>query len=295
MKNHSKIITILKWGALLGAGLSLIKLLTYFGESIDYEFGPVVEFAVVACIVFLLYLGIKEVRDKLQDGIISFPKAFVVGIGIVFVAAIVAFGDYLIHYNYIDPKGIDKVNDKNFGLRKTAIGKDTVTTMEIRHYCTEVRKVVIKQEAKTDIDTAEYRKVDSGLQVIMDAFEKQLVQRSRTYRLDSFNFEAESTLHALTKSLPNNIAIDTTSLEIIAASYDSIHAIDVFANRIESERGKGTIPFYRDAMALAASNTLSILIYGIFLNIFVALFLYRKEKRVCSASEENEEIEGLKD
>ncbi|MBQ4432990.1 MAG: hypothetical protein II894_02410, partial [Bacteroidales bacterium] len=180
-------------------------------------------------------------------------------------------------------------------LRKTAIGKDTVTTKEIRHYCTEVRKVVIKQEAKTEIDTAEYRKVDSGLQVIMDAFEKQLVQRSRTYRLDSFNFEAESTLHALTKSLPNNITIDTTSLEIIAASYDSIHAIDVFANRIENERGKGTIPFYRDAMALAASNTLSILIYGIFLNIFVALFLYRKEKRVCSASEENEEIEGLKD
>ena len=107
MKNHSKIITTLKWGALLGAGLSLIKLLTYFGESIDYEFGPVVEFAVVACIVFLLYLGIKEVRDKLQDGIISFPKAFVVGIGIVFVAALVAFGYHLIHYNYIDPKGIN--------------------------------------------------------------------------------------------------------------------------------------------------------------------------------------------
>ena len=52
-------------------------------------------------------------------------------------------------------------------------------------------------------------------------------------------------------------------------------------------------------MTLAVSNTLSILIYGIFLNIFVALFLYRKEKRVCSASEENEEedeeIKGLKD
>lgn len=289
MKNHSKIITILKWGALLGAGLSLIKLLTYFGESIDYEFGPVVEFAVVVCIIFLLYLGIKEMRDKLQDGIITFPRAFVSGIGIVFVAAIIAFGYYLIHYNYIDPKGIDKVNDKNFELRKAAIGKDTVSTKEIRHYCTEVRKAVIKQEIKTGIDTTEYQKVDSGLQVIMDAFEKQLIQRSRTYRLDSFNFEAESTLYALTRSLPNNINIDTTSLEIIAASYDSIHAIDVYANKIESERAKGTIPFYRDAMALAVSNALSILIYGIFLNIFVALFLYRKEKKVCSADDEAEE------
>ena len=65
----TKFITIVKWGALLGAGLSVINLLGFFALQTGYHFGPVKDLLQVLAIVGCLYMAIRDIRDTVQDGI----------------------------------------------------------------------------------------------------------------------------------------------------------------------------------------------------------------------------------
>ena len=51
---------------------------------------------------------------------------------------------------------------------------------------------------------------------------------------------------------------------------------------------KPSIPQSDSPVMAAFAYSLSILLYGLLLNIFVALFLYRNEKRKCSLDPEDD-------
>lgn len=285
MNHHSKLITTIKWGALLGAGLSLIKLISFYASKLDYPFGPVADLLMIAFFVFCLYMGIKEIRDKHQDGIIRFPKAFMLGIVMTLVAFVVMFFYLLIHFNFIEKDALKTKNEMAIQRAENLVKKDTITRAELTNYYKNVATILQSEAEHADIDTTLKLKSDSSLNLLLNAYQKQLVENTHEdepgfYKLDSFEFNAESLLYNISRNLQG---IDSTTAVIVAESHDDIHAmIPVWEKRL----AQMNIPQVESIPVAAAADSLSVIIYGLLLDIFVALFLYRKEKNKCGAQVE---------
>ena len=70
-------------------------------------------------------MAIREIRDKVQDGVIRFAPAFGYGIIVVLAAYIIMVGYLLVHYNYIETDGVDKNNQRNINIGYQKLQKDT--------------------------------------------------------------------------------------------------------------------------------------------------------------------------
>ncbi len=278
MINSSKFLSILKWGALLGAGLSLIKLISYLTLNIDYPFGPVADLLMIASFILCLYMGIKEVRDKHQDGIIRFPRAFLVGIFLSFVAFLVVFAYLLLHFNFIEKDALEAKNQRAIERAEELVKKDTITTAELAQYYARVSEVAGEEAQAMNADSATI----DGVGLALTALKHQLVERARSegpelYRLDSFNFKAEELLFHISRNLNG---VDSSAQSVLASVQAELHSEPTVW---EQRLSKLEITRIDSIPVAAAADSLSVLIYGFLLNIFVALFLYRKEKNQCSA------------
>ena len=83
-------------GAGIMAALILVTFLFSSGKP-NFEWGQVIGYASMIIALSTVYLGIKEYRDKHQAGIISFSKAFTVGILISLFACVVYVIVWLIY------------------------------------------------------------------------------------------------------------------------------------------------------------------------------------------------------
>ena len=281
-----KFIIILKWGALLGAGLSLINLLGFFAEKIQYAFGPVKDLLQVVAIVFCLYMAIKEIRDKQEDGLIKFSKAFLIGGGIVFIGYIVLVLYMLLHYSAIDKEGIARINQKNIQQTEEAIKKDTLKPSEKSAYLNSIRDLALKKSAQRALPDSIQQHVDSGIIILVATFKNKMELSNKTdsnfYLLSDFDKKADKLfLEAIRQTQMNpNSTVDSTSIAIMEEVRDTMNVHSVFAGRMAA--AKEHIPQFTKASGAALITTLPILLYGLMLDIFVALFLYRKEKTICS-------------
>lgn len=281
MHYNPKFITELKWGALLGAGLSLIKLLRYLALNIDYPFDPVCDLLMICWVIFCLYMGIKAVRDIHNDGIITFPRAFLTGGIISLFAFIFAFCYLLLHFFAIDKNAVEKKYEQTIERAKAKVNADTVTTAELQQYYQTVKQILVAEEAIIAEDSA-----SQGMERLLEAYRHQLVERNRAadsnfYRVDSFNFRAELLLYDISRNLEG---VDSTAQTAVSAANDEIHEIPTICE----QRVKAMEIAPIGPLPAAAADSLSVLIYGILLDIFVALFLYRKELTKCTASTESE-------
>lgn len=282
-----KTIIILKWGALLGAGLSLINLLGYFAEKVQYAFGPVKDLLQVVAIVFCLYMAIKEIRDKQNDGLIKFSDAFLIGGGITFIGYFVLVAYMFLHFGVIDKEGISRINQKNIAQVTEAIKQDSLTQDEKEAYFNSIRKLSLQKSATRNVEDEVYRQhVDSGLIVIITTFRTKMEQYSKTetnfYQLAEFDKKADKLyLEAIRQTQLNPYTtVDTMSVAISEEVRDTMAAHPVLAARVEA--AKDRIPQFTKISGAAVLTPLAALLYGLMLDIFVALFLYRKEKTICS-------------
>ena len=297
----SKFIITIKWGALLGAGLSLIKLATYYAGTLDadYPFGPISDLLMVAAFVFAIYMAIKEIRDNRQDGVIRFAPAFGYGVLVVFIAYAVMVGYLLVHYSYIETDGVEKNNRRNMELVYNRLKKEAVTDDEVRQYYNDVKTLIEKERNGMGTDTVCGTKLDSAVQILLTAYERQLVEKSHTaddpsYRLDSFSFKANELLYRcagaiLTNSNDENRECLALLPELLDNSSRDIQGLNPLVARFE--KVKPSIPQSDSPVMAAFAYSLSILLYGLLLNIFVALFLYRNEKRKCTLETEETNTE----
>ena len=303
MKNHSKIITILKWGALLGAGLSLIKLATYYAGILDadYPFGPISDFLMVAAFVAAIYMAIKEIRDKKQDGVIRFAPAFGYGTLVVIIAYILMVCYLLCHYQFIETDGVEKNNRRNMELAYQRLQKEQATDTEVSQYYESVEAIILEESTSIETDTVCGAKLDSATRILLTAYKRQLVEKPHAaddpaYRLDSFQTKSTELLYRCTEALLANANESNREClanlpAIIDASSHEMQTIDPLNARFEAV--KPSVPQSDSPVMAAFAYSLSILLYGLLLNIFVALFLYRNEKRKCSLdTEETEETEN---
>lgn len=296
--NKSKFIITIKWGALLGAGLSLIKLMTYYAGTLDadYPFGPISDLLMVAAFVFAIYMAIKEVRDKVQDGVIRFAPAFGFGTLVVIVAYILMVGYLLCHYRFIETDGVEKNNRRNMELAYQRLGKEMATDVEVNQYYESVADIIKEEREGIEADTACGAKLDSAVHILLTAYKRQLVEKPHAsddpaFRLDSFQVKAEELLYRCAAAvLTNANDSDRECLAnlpaIIDASSRDRAAADPLTARFEAV--KPFVPQSDSPVMAAFAYSLSILLYGLLLNIFVALFLYRNEKRKCSLETEDD-------
>ena len=298
--NRSKFIITIKWGALLGAGLSLIKLVTYYAGTLDadYPIGPISDLLMVAAFVFAIYMAIKEVRDKAQDGVIRFAPAFGYGTLVVFIAYALMVCYLLLHYRLIETDGVEKNNRRNMELAFQRLQKEMVTDAEVSQYYEDVTVILGKERENLETDSVCGAKLDSATQVLLTAYRRQLVEKPHkdedpAYRLDSFQTKANELLYRCTEAILANSTDDNREClanlpVLLDNSSRNLHGLDPLNARFEAV--KPSVPQSESPVMAAFAYSLSILLYGLLLNIFVALFLYRNEKRKCSLdTEENTE------
>lgn len=286
MIKNTKFIIILKWGALLGAGLSVINLLDFFMQvSSTYHFGPVRELLQVLVIVACLYMGIRDLRDKFFDGLIKFTKAFGIGCCIVFIGYIILALYMMLQIGAIEKNGVNQRNLNNIEAAKSKIQKDTITATELKQYHSDIKKIALAEAKKQPGYDTLLVKVDSCVVVILKRFEQELSVKCkhdtthRLYYLDTFDICADQQLRSTIQSVRmNNSEILPISIEAVEVARDSAAENPIWEQRLKS------IPViqYRSVADAACRSTLPALLYGMMINIFVAMFLYRKEKTICS-------------
>ncbi|MFC4739737.1 DUF4199 domain-containing protein [Flavobacterium ponti] len=104
---------VLIYGIIAGIIVSSLMLLSvnYMSHcegNVDFETSMLIGYASMLIAFSLVFVGIKNYRDKYNGGIISFGKAFKIGIMIVLIASTIYVVAWLIDYFFFIPDFIEK-------------------------------------------------------------------------------------------------------------------------------------------------------------------------------------------
>jgi len=105
-----KIIII--YGLIAGSVVSILMLfslnISNAGGHIDFDKGLLIGYASMLIAFSLVFVGIRNYRDKSSEGVIGFGKAFKIGIMIVLIASTIYVLAWLIDYFFFVPDFIEK-------------------------------------------------------------------------------------------------------------------------------------------------------------------------------------------
>lgn len=124
---------ILIYGLISGAIVSALMLLSinYFSHcegSIDWNTSMLVGYASMLIAFSLVFIGIRNYRDKFNGGYISFGKAFKIGILIVLIAATMYVISWLICYFFFIPDFMEKYSAQE--IENMKLGGATAAEIE---------------------------------------------------------------------------------------------------------------------------------------------------------------------
>ena len=88
--------------------LSSVNYLSHCEGNVDYDTSMLIGYASMLIAFSLVFVGIRNYRDKYFDGVISFGKAFKIGIMIVLIASTMYVVAWLIDYFFFIPDFIEK-------------------------------------------------------------------------------------------------------------------------------------------------------------------------------------------
>ena len=104
---------IIIYGLIAGIIISFLVLLSFIYYShcngnADYNISMLIGYASMLISFSFVFVGIRNYRDKYNEGVISFGKAFKIGIMIVLIASTFYVVTWLIDYFYFMPDFMDK-------------------------------------------------------------------------------------------------------------------------------------------------------------------------------------------
>lgn len=104
---------IIIYGVIAGTVVSVLMLFTvnYYSHcegNVDYENSMLIGYASMLLAFSMVFVGIRNYRDKYNGGIISFGKAFKIGILIVLIASTMYVIAWLIDYFFFIPDFLEK-------------------------------------------------------------------------------------------------------------------------------------------------------------------------------------------
>ena len=116
---------ILIYGLISGVIVSSIMLISmnYYSHcegNVDLTTSMLIGYASMLIAFSMVFVGIRNYRDKFNNGIISFGKAFKIGISIVLIASTLYVISWLICYFFFMPDFMDKYGDMEIENMKTA-------------------------------------------------------------------------------------------------------------------------------------------------------------------------------
>ena len=88
--------------------LSTVNYLSHCEGNVDYDTSLVIGYASMIIALSLVYVGIRNYRDKYNGGLISFGKAFKIGGMIVLIASTIYVVAWLINYFFFIPDFAEK-------------------------------------------------------------------------------------------------------------------------------------------------------------------------------------------
>ena len=104
---------ILIYGLIAGVVVATLMLLSvnYFSHcegNVDYSTSMLIGYASMLLAFSLVFVGIRNYRDKYNEGVIGFGKAFKIGLMIVLIASTIYVVAWLIDYFYFIPDFAEK-------------------------------------------------------------------------------------------------------------------------------------------------------------------------------------------
>lgn len=292
----SLIAVALKWGALLGVALAVCELVKMAARDINYDAGAVFSILLLIVIILFLYASIKEFRDEVTDGYIRFPKAFGVGAVTTLVSFVVVLAYMLIHYQYIDKNGLEQLNQKNVELFYAKLEKDTVSQEMAKLYLhktdslmTSTYTDMIQQDM---IDTACANWTRERMDKMLQAYNDRVLLGFNKDSLGStYAGFAVFAQHQFLDVYQNLLALDNTndncyqSLSMLVNnSRSNMEQINLLDEAYEMQKNK--IPHYTSILPVSLSYAFSVLLYGLFLAIFVSLYLTKKKEETQENSDQ---------
>lgn len=88
--------------------LSTVNYLSHCEGNVDYDTSMLIGYASMLIAFSLVFVGIRNYRDKYNEGVISFGKAFKTGIMIVLIASTIYVVAWLIDYFFFMPDFMEK-------------------------------------------------------------------------------------------------------------------------------------------------------------------------------------------
>lgn len=291
---------ILKWGAILGAGLSALEVLKMLARKVNYPFSTIADLLLILVFILVLVKAVQIYRDKSGNGFISFSKSYGIGLGVICVSFLFFFCYLLIHFNLIEKEGLARINatlEQNYTKR---ISKEPVPENEISIYLANAQTIIRKQ---CDKNCEENALADKDLTVqkidtICIYFSQRLGQGEKdtsNYSYKNFDQYAQTLLINTNEQMINEMrdtnAVLVSLLRSIAIqSASELNGISPLAKRLESEKDK--IPHYDNTITASIVSSLIATLYGLLINIFTALYVFRKKgEHTCGAINDNEKDE----
>jgi hypothetical protein len=127
---------ILIYGLIAGVIVSILMLtsvnyISHCEGNVDYTTSMLIGYAAMLLAFSLVYVGIRNYRNKYNGGVISFGKAFKIGILIVLIASTIYVIAWLIDYFFFIPDFAEKLSAnmlaelKASGASQSEIDKET--------------------------------------------------------------------------------------------------------------------------------------------------------------------------
>ncbi len=278
---------ILKWGLILGVALSIIQMARKFADGFDfYSFGPILDLLNVLLFIVIIYVGTKEIKETLYDGIISFSKAFIKGVAIVFTAFIIVFIYLNFHYGVFFKGQMEFVNNKRLERMEERIKQDTIQKLELDSML-KIQKQVVKKQEQVVYNHAE---IDSLNRIVISErvdsifsyyvyFMKNQKLNDDHFKLGNFDSYSRLTINDISRKfiakLPKSDTTVTYLSTIILNGSAQFNEISVVKSRFEKDKSK--IQLYTNSFSMAAYFSSQVLIFGILFSIFVAMYLFRRK------------------
>jgi hypothetical protein len=128
---------IIIYGLIAGIIVSIlmvfsINYISHVDGKVDYNTSLLIGYASMLIAFSLVYVGIRNYRDKYNGGVISFGKAFKIGIMIVLIASTIYVVAWLIDYFFFIPDFMEKFSAQELdelkasGASQIEIDKETI-------------------------------------------------------------------------------------------------------------------------------------------------------------------------
>jgi len=96
--------TVIKYGLLSGLvfALMVITMAYIIGDTTDFKKGDSIGYIFMIVAFSMIYFGIRELRDKYSDGVITFNRAFRTGLLITIIGSVIYVITWMFYFNFID-------------------------------------------------------------------------------------------------------------------------------------------------------------------------------------------------